>query len=54
MNRLTIIVIYSYQGVRRSKSAWESFPYLGLACVGIGSAAFHGTVKLQAQWCEEL
>lgn len=52
-----LAVFYAYQGVRKSRQYadfWpRTIPYLALACVGFGSAAFHGTMKLEAQWCKQ-
>ena len=53
---LTLVVIYAGYGVwswRRNADFWnKALPYFALAGVGIGSAAFHGSMKLQAQWCK--
>ena len=44
---------YGIQQCRRKADFWSaSLPYFGIASVGIGSAVFHGTIKLQAQWGE--
>lgn len=53
----THLVFYAYHGLRNNNRGSyiniDSFPYLSLGCVGFGSAVFHGTVKLQGQWCAQ-
>ena len=55
---LTFAVLYAGYGTwqhwQRADFWRITLPYFGLAGVGVCSAAFHGTMKLQAQWCRYL
>jgi hypothetical protein len=50
------IVLYAYHGIKlnwnQKNAVLRNLPYLGIACVGIGSTAFHATMKKYTQWCK--
>jgi hypothetical protein len=50
------IVFYAFHGIKANSKRHDAFlrnlPYLGIACVGIGSAVFHSTMKNYTQWCK--
>ena len=52
------IVYYAFHGIRansnRPDAILRNLPYLGIACVGIGSAVFHSTMMNYTQWCKLL
>lgn len=52
------IVYYAFHGIRansnRHDAILRNLPYLGIACVGIGSAVFHSTMMNYTQWCQLL
>ncbi|EPE27582.1 hypothetical protein GLAREA_04373 [Glarea lozoyensis ATCC 20868] len=60
MNTLTnlIYLFYAYHGIKnnanRKDAILRNLPYLGIACVGIGSGVFHSTLKNYTQWGDDL
>jgi len=53
---MVYLVFYAYHGIRantyRHDAILRNLPYLGIACVGVGSAIFHATLKNYTQWCQ--
>lgn len=49
---------YAYHGIKsnsnRSDAILRNLPYLGIACVGIGSGIFHASLKNYTQWGDDL
>ncbi|KAF4307466.1 alkaline phytoceramidase [Botryosphaeria dothidea] len=60
VNTITNIsyVIYAYKGIRRLRGKPDavllSLPYVGLAAVGVLSAAFHATITYSGQMADDL
>jgi len=52
------IVYYAYHGIKsnsnRKDAILRNLPYLGIACVGIGSGIFHASLKNYTQWGDDL